>query len=258
MPNFNNLEAVPRKDLHVFFVLDTSGSMSGDRITALNNGMTECIDALSDLAKNNGDANIKIAVMQFDSNVKWITYNGPENMEDFTWEPLDCGGMTSMGAALAELDSKLSRNEFLSSVTGALMPVIIVMTDGFANDEWEAPLARIRDNKWFRKATKIGFAIGDDADLKMISEVVGNSEAVIRTTDLNLFKKLIKFVSVTASTLASTSHTTSTSADGASVIQTAKKQLALPDSITPDLDDSEYNKEDTSSDTSDGFDDGEW
>lgn len=163
-----------------------------------------------------------------------------------------------MGAALAELDSKLSRNEFLSSVTGALMPVIIVMTDGFANDEWEAPLARIRDNKWFRKATKIGFAIGDDADLKMISEVVGNSEAVIRTTDLNLFKKLIKFVSVTASTLASTSHTTSTSTDGASVIQTAKKQLALPDSITPDLDDSDYNKEDTSSDTSDSFDDGEW
>lgn len=243
MPAFNTLEAVPRKDLHVFFILDTSGSMFGDRIAALNHGMEECIDALESLAKNNGDANIKVAVMEFNTNVRWVTSNGPENMEDFEWEELEAGGMTSMGAALTELDDKLSRNKFLNSITGALMPVIIFMTDGYANDEYDAPLHRIRGNKWFKKATKIGFAIGDDADLQMISSVVGNSEAVIKTTDLDLFKRLIKFVSVTASTLASTSHTSATKTGGDSIVQTAKDQLNLPDSITPDLDDTDYDKE---------------
>ncbi|MBQ4126313.1 MAG: hypothetical protein II595_10205, partial [Desulfovibrio sp.] len=36
-------------------------------------------------------------------------------------------------------------------------------------------------------------------DKKMISEVVGNSEAVINTSDLSLFRRLMKYVSVTSS-----------------------------------------------------------
>jgi Mg-chelatase subunit ChlD len=31
MPNMNNLTEMPRKDLHVFYVLDTSGSMAGQK-----------------------------------------------------------------------------------------------------------------------------------------------------------------------------------------------------------------------------------
>ena len=37
MPNIEkDMTGTPRKDLHVFYVLDTSGSMSGDKISTLN------------------------------------------------------------------------------------------------------------------------------------------------------------------------------------------------------------------------------
>lgn len=35
MPSMNNLTEVPRKDLHVFYALDTSYSMSGGKIESL-------------------------------------------------------------------------------------------------------------------------------------------------------------------------------------------------------------------------------
>ena len=48
MPNINELEEAPRKEMHVFYVLDTSGSMSGTKISMLNRCMEESIDALTE------------------------------------------------------------------------------------------------------------------------------------------------------------------------------------------------------------------
>ena len=243
MPSTGALGKSARKELHVFYVLDTSGSMYGASISALNHAVEETTEALKTLAQSNGDADLKIAVLEFNSGCKWITSNGPESVEDFEWEYLEAGGMTDIGAALRELDSKLSRHAFLKSVVGALMPVIVFMTDGFATDNYETALEEIRQNKWFSHGTKIGFAIGDDADVQMLSSVVGNSEAVIKTTDLDLFKRLMRFVSVRASMIASQSHTTQNVTGGDAIVKSAKEELGLPNDITPNLPDSQYNKE---------------
>ena len=45
-------------------------------------------------------------------------------MEDFIFENLTAGGLTEVGAALEELGSKLSREKFLKSMTGADPPAI--------------------------------------------------------------------------------------------------------------------------------------
>lgn len=260
MPNTNSLTESPRKELHVFYVLDTSGSMEGAKISALNHAMEECTEALKTLAKSNGDAKLKIAVMEFNSGCKWITSNGPEDLEeDFEYEYLEAGGLTDIGAALKELNSKLSRHAFLNSMTGALMPVIIFMTDGYATDDYTKALEEIRKNRWFARGTKIGFALGDDPDVKMLSSVVGNSEAVIKTTDLDLFKRLMKFVSVTASMLVSQSATTETASTGEDIMAQAKEELGVPSESTVHLSDNEYNKEpDPPADDDRGWDDGDW
>lgn len=260
MPNTNSLTESPRKELHVFYVLDTSGSMEGQKISALNHAMEECTEALKTLAKNNGDAKLKIAVMEFNSGCKWMTSNGPEDLEeDFEYEYLEAGGLTDIGAALNELNSKLSRHAFLTSMTGAFMPVIIFMTDGYATDNYEKALEEIRKNRWFIHGTKIGFAIGDDPDVKMISSVVGNSEAVIKTTDLDLFKRLMRFVSVTASKLVSQSTTTETATSGKDILDMAKKELDVPDDTTTHLSDDQYNKEpEPPVDDGDDWDDADW
>ena len=259
MPSMGNLTESPRKELHVFYVLDTSGSMEGAKISALNHAVEECTQALKTLAKGNGDAKLKMAVLEFNTNCRWVTANGPEDLEeDFIYEYMEAGGLTEMGAALRELNGKLSQHEYLKSMTCALMPVIIFMTDGYATDDYENALQEIRKNRWFRRGTKIGFALGDDADVAMIASVVGNKEAVIQTTDLELFKRLMKFVSVTASMLVSQSATSDTASSGADIVKRAITDMDLAGSgITPDLDDSQYKKEPETS-NEDWADDDEW
>lgn len=260
MPNLEtDFKEAPRKDLHVFYVLDTSGSMTGAKISTLNRAMEETTEALKDVAKSNGDAKLKIAAMEFNTNCRWVTSNGPEDLEeDFIWEPLKAGGLTDMGAALDELHSKLSRSAFLNSMTGALMPIIIFMTDGYATDNYEKALAKIRGNRWFQHGTKIGFAFGDDADVKMISSVVGNSEAVIRTTDLELFKKLLRFVSVTASKLVSQSSTTGTQPSAADLVKIAVEESGADDTVTTKLDSTSYNPEPAPAPVDTSWDDTGW
>lgn len=207
MPHMDDLGAVMRPDLHVFYVLDTSGSMQNKSIGVLNRAMEQTVDALKQVAAHHSDANVKIAVLEFNSSCRWVNPQGPEYLEDFFWQDLAAAGKTEVGAALRELDSKLSRSAFLSSMTSAYLPVIIFMTDGFATDDYERELQKIMRNKWFAKATRVGFAIGRNPDTEMIAKLVGSSEAVIRTDDLGVFARLLRFVSVSASTLAGNSHT---------------------------------------------------
>ncbi len=142
---------------------------------------------------------------------------------------------------------------------GALMPIIIFMSDGFATDNFMPELEKIRKNRWFARATKIGFALGDDADVKMIASVVGNSEAVIKTSDLDVFKRLIRFVTVHTSMLRSQTATTETEPTGKDIVEDAKKELEITSEISVKLDDSEYSKEADPPLEDDGWDkDGKW
>ena len=253
MPNINRLDEVPRKDLHVIYVLDTSGSMSDEPIAMLNRAVTETVEALKELAKKNADAKLKIGVLQFNSSAKWVTSHGPEEVEDFVLEELKSGGLTDVGAALKELNDKLSRKKFLASMAGAYMPVIIFMSDGYPTDDYDSALTEIRKNNWFSKGIKIGIALGDKPDYKMIASVVGNSEAVIKATDLEFFKRIIKFVSVTSSVLASQSATTRTRNSGSDVTQIGKDMGILTDDDIVHLSEDEYDKE-SDSDFDEDFD----
>lgn len=233
------LESMPRKDLHIFYILDTSSSMKHDgKIEMLNRAMRETLVALQDEAKKNADAKLHMVVLEFNSGARWITAHGPEDLEkDFIWDDLAAGGLTDMGLALKELNSKLSRQSWLGSMTGAFLPILIFMTDGQPTDNYKKQLAEIQENRWFTHAIRIGFAVGDDADTDMIADIVGNIEAVIQTNDLEIFRKLLRFVSVTSSVLRSQPKLNG-EVDGATVVKEAQRELEQK--ADPDWDDKDF------------------
>ncbi len=240
MPNVEETIAAPRRVLPVIYVLDTSGSMSGDRIAAVNVAMRETVEVLKDVAKENADAEIKIGVLTFASKAQWIT-DELVYLEDFFWNNLTAGGTTEVGAALDALYDQLSRSELLVSETGFHVPVIIFMSDGAPTDPgiWESKLKSLIDNnKWFRYATKIALAVGEEPDdderkkrRDCLAKIVGNSEAVAEITDLQTLKTLIKVVSVTSSLINSKSRTTADAATGADVLKKTKDEMDNPDNV---------------------------
>ena len=195
------IEGVARKSLVMFFLIDTSGSMEGRSIAAVNDAMREVLPDIQDISNNNADVKIKLAVMSFSSGTNWETTE-PQELDSYRWEDLEAGGVTDMGAAFRELNSKLDRNAFLQDPAGVKMPVIILISDGEPTDDFREGLNVLQQNKWYKRSIKVALGV-DDANMDVMKEFTGSCESAIYLRDKSNLKKLIRIVSVTSSTVGS-------------------------------------------------------
>ena len=189
---------MPSKVMTLFFIVDTSGSMAGAKIGALNTAIRETLPIIEEISKNNADSKIKIAVLEFSSGCKWM-YPAPLEIETFKWQDVQASGLTSLGLALNELNSEFSKVEFLEEVARSYAPVLILLSDGAPTDHPEHALEKLKSNNWFKFATKIAIAIGDDCIKSTLTDFTGNEEAVLTVHNIDELKKIIRMVSITAS-----------------------------------------------------------
>lgn len=238
----------PRKVMTLFYLVDTSGSMSGSRIGTVNGAMEECIPLLKEVAAANDDAEIKVAILQFSSGCSWITpASGPVGLDDIIWNDLQSGGMTEFGGALIELDGKLSRNEYLNSQTGAYAPVILLLSDGGPTDNWEPALAKLKENNWFKHAIKIAIDIESGSDRSVLAQFTGNPEAILDAKDTATLKKMIHKVSVRASEFQSHSKqssdtVTSAEEDSANIVADVVSDVEQESGEPVSSDDNDWGK----------------
>lgn len=196
--------SVPRRTMTLFFLIDTSGSMAGNKIGAVNDAIVNVLPMLEDISASNPDAEIKVAALEFSNGTKWL-YNEPKSVEDFKWIDVQAGGLTSLGEACVELNSKLSRSGYMKSASGSYAPAIILLSDGGPTDNFDGGLQTLQGNNWFKNSIRIAIAIGDDADLNVLSRFTGNSEAVIKVQNIDALKQIIRIVAVTSSQIGSKS-----------------------------------------------------
>lgn len=198
------IDQLPRRVLTVFFLIDTSGSMQGGKISSLNVAIRDTLPMLESLSSENTDTEIKIAALQFASGCDWM-YPRPMPVEDFEWNDLEASGLTSLGAAYQELNKKMSQTTgFMQEANASCAPVMILFSDGVPTDDAKHGLEHLKTNNWYKAAIKIAVAIGDDANKDVLKEFVNNnSEAVLTVHNVEDLKKMIYIVSVTASQVAS-------------------------------------------------------
>jgi len=198
-------QSVSRRTMTLFFLIDTSGSMAGNKIGAVNDGIRNVQELLKDISENNPDAEIKVAALKFANVVEWL-YDEPKLAEDFIWQDAIAEGLTSLGCACQELAAKLSRSGgFMQSASGSFAPAIILLSDGGPTDDFNSGLKKLKDNNWFKAAIKIAIAIGDDADKDILKQFTGSSESVITVHNIEALKQIIRTVSVTCSQIGSKS-----------------------------------------------------
>ena len=198
-------ESVPRRTMTLFFLIDTSGSMEGNKIGAVNDAVVSVLSILNDISDTNAEAEIKVAAMKFSSGVDWL-YDEPKLARDFVWQDAVAGGLTSLGYACQELAAKLSRSGgFMHSASGSFAPAIILLSDGGPTDDFNSGLKKLKDNNWFKAAIKIAIAIGDDADKDILKQFTGSSESVIIVHNIEALKQIIRVVAVTSSQIGSKS-----------------------------------------------------
>ena len=186
--------------------------MEGKKIGAVNSAIEELIPDLRHLSESQADSEIKLSVLKFSTGCEWVT-PALMSLDAFDdWEPLDANGLTDLGAAFLELNDKLSKNGFMdrgAASSGFYAPVILLLSDGEPTDDYLTALKKLQQNKWYQAALKIAIAIGEDANREVLKKAIRNVELLFTVNDIGSLKKIIRFIAVTSSQIASTSATVS-------------------------------------------------
>jgi uncharacterized protein YegL len=180
--------------LPVYLVLDTSGSMSGEPIEAVKNGVQVLISTLRQDPYALETA--YLSVITFDSSAKQIV--PLTELSTFQMPEINASGGTSLGGALSllanKIDSEVTRTT--AEVKGDWKPLVFLMTDGGPTDTWKKGLAEFQKRK---VGVVVACAAGQGADtnvLKQITEIV----VQLDTADSTTIKAFFKWVSASVST----------------------------------------------------------
>lgn len=179
--------------LLAYFLLDTSGSMRGEPIQALNNGFNGLISMLR--TDPQAMDSLHISVITFDKDVNNIV-----NLTDLaSFHPVEIkcpeSGPTHTGQALEMLCS-LVQTELVKGTTerkGDWKPLLFIFTDGKPSDiqKYREFTPRIKALDF---GVIVGCAAGPSAEVSFLQEL---TDIVVRldTTDSNTLTTFFKWVS---------------------------------------------------------------
>lgn len=186
---------IARKLGVVFFLIDASENMVGEKIDAINKAMVEIIPIIKDIANDNADVEVKVATLRFGGDARWETLL-PVDLDEYKYQNISAGGETVMGKAFSELNSKLNRKAFLSSQTGNFPPIFILLSDGKSSYDYKTGLNALKQNKYFDVGIKIAFSIGEDAKGDVLEEFTGNRELVLGINNIVCLKRLNRYIDI--------------------------------------------------------------
>ena len=180
----------------VMLLLDVSGSMAGDKINTLNSSLREMLKTF--VSETN--TLIKVAIITFG-------LNGAKQICDFVnsdtieFKNLQADGGTPLGEALTLAKNIIEDTN--QTPKRAYRPIVVLVSDGAPNDEWEQPLEDFIKEGRTSKTQRLALAIGSDADkdmLKMFIEGSANGRLFV-AEDGDATKIVDFFKFVTQSTL---------------------------------------------------------
>lgn len=180
--------------LPVYLALDTSGSMMGEPIAAVETGVQTLVSALRQDPYALETA--YLSIITFDSNAKQIV--PLTELTAFQMPSIAANGLTSLGDALKLLANKIDTEvaKTTAEVKGDWKPLVFIMTDGGPTDDWQKGLAEFRQRK---TGIVVACAAGQAADTNVLKQI---TECVVQldTAESSTIKAFFKWVSASVST----------------------------------------------------------
>lgn len=180
--------------LPVYLVLDTSGSMSGEPIEAVKNGVQVLISTLRQDPYALETA--FLSLITFDSAARQLV--PLTDLSSFQMPELKAAGGTSLGAALQTVADCVNREVAKSTtdVKGDWKPLVFLMTDGIPTDQWQSGLNAFQNSKI---GITVACAAGSGADVNLLKQIT-NTVVSLDTADAATIKAFFKWVSASVST----------------------------------------------------------
>jgi uncharacterized protein YegL len=194
--------------LPVYLVLDTSGSMSGEAIQQVKNGVQMLVSALRQDPQALETA--YLSVITFSTSAKEAV--ALTDLPSFQVPSLDASGVTALGEALSLVADCAKRDVKRASSTQKAdwRPMVFLMTDGAPTDDLEKGLLRFKQEKW---GAVIACCV-DNADTDILKKIAGEAVVRLDTSDSNALSAFFKWVTASISTSSKSVQTTGKEAEG--------------------------------------------
>lgn len=179
--------------LPVYLLLDTSGSMYGEPIEAVKNGVQVLLSTLRQDPYALETA--YLSIITFDSTAKQVA--PLTELAAFQQPNIEANGCTALGEALTLLANKVDQEvtKTTAEQKGDWKPLVFIMTDGVPTDDINKGLAEFRKRKF---GMVVACAAGQGADTNILKQI---TECVVQldTADSATIKSFFKWVSASVS-----------------------------------------------------------
>ncbi len=200
--------------LPVFLLLDTSGSMTGEPIEQVKNGVQMLVSALRQDPYALETA--YLSVITFSSSASEVV--PLTELAAFQPPSLAASGATSLGEALALVADRASSQLSKTTTTskGDWKPMVFLMTDGAPTDDWQKGLQRFQQEKW---GIVVACAV-NNGDVAVLLKIAGDAVVKLDTSDSSAMSKFFKWVSASVS-------------NNSKAVETAGKEVEGLDQLPP-------------------------
>jgi uncharacterized protein YegL len=171
---------IARRPLHVVILADCSGSMTGEKIQALNFAIAQMIQQLSAWEEEQERAEVLVRAIAFATEPRWHIYQ-PTPVVGMRWSALTVvpAGRTNMAPAFQLAASALAKDQMPRR---AFNPALLLITDGMPTDpqpDFDAGLAAIMSQRAGRDAMRMAVAIGRDARSEALTRFIADPRVPI-------------------------------------------------------------------------------
>lgn len=180
--------------LPVYLLIDTSGSMFGEPIEAVKNGVQTLVSTLR--SDPYALETAYISIITFNSSAQQIA----PLIELASFQPptIDASGCTALGEALnllaQRVDSEIVKTT--AEVKGDWKPIVFIMTDGEPTDDLQKGLNEFKKRKF---GMVVACAAGQGANTNTLKQITENV-VQLDTADSATIKAFFKWVSASIST----------------------------------------------------------
>lgn len=180
--------------LPVYLLLDTSGSMYGEPIEAVKNGVQVLINTLR--SDPYALETAYLSIITFSSKAQQIT--PLTELANFQTPEIEASGCTSLGDALSLLARRVDQEVTKTTLEmkGDWKPLVFIMTDGVPTDDITQGLASLKKCKF---GMVVACAAGKGADQNILKQIT-DSVVSLDTADSATIKSFFKWVSASIST----------------------------------------------------------
>ncbi|MBD5370378.1 MAG: VWA domain-containing protein [Bacteroides sp.] len=181
------------RKLPVYLLLDTSGSMFGEPIEAVKNGVQVLVSTLRQDPYALETA--YLSIITFDSTAQQIV--PLTEISAFRQPNIQATGCTALGEALSLVTKKAEQevSKTTAEKKGDWKPLVFIMTDGEPTDDLNKGIQNFKKGKWGMVVACAAGAGANTDTLKKITECVVSLD----TADSATIKAFFKWVSASVS-----------------------------------------------------------